>query len=388
MNLIIGIDASRNRSGGARAHVIGIIGESDPRQFGISEVHIWSYKSLLDSIPDRPWLVKHSPIALEKSLIRQIFWQATVLGGELRKARCQILFSTDATTLCSFRPHVVMSQDLLSFEPGMMSAYGLTGARFRLELILRIQKWGMQRAAGVIFLTKYAGTLVRLTTSGIRTAAYIPHGVGAEFAAVSKNSKRATLRGEKIRCLYISNAEIYKNHPQVIAAAGRLVSAGHAIELTLVGGGVGEGLERLNAAIAQYDPERRFVKTYGFVEQATLPEFLSQADIFIFASSCENFPVTLIEAMAAGVPIACSNCGPMPEVLGNTGLYFDPLDPKTIAAAVAKLIDDDDLREKLAAAAKNLARRNSWSRCGAETWAFAAATYRGESRAPSAGEQA
>jgi glycosyltransferase involved in cell wall biosynthesis len=371
----IGIDASRNRSGGARAHLIGIISESDPREFGIREVHIWAYQSLLDAIPDQPWLIKHRPVALEKSLARQLWWQATALAGELRRAGCQLLFSTDASTLCSFRPHIVMSQDLLSFEPGMMSAYGLTGARLRLETILFLQKWAMQRAAGVIFLTKYAGDLVMRITGRLGNIAHIPHGVGPEFTAVSQESKRANLEGGKIRCLYVSNAELYKNHPQVVAAVAQLVAAGHDIVLTLVGGGVGKGLERLNEAITQHDPERKFVKAFGFVQQADLPRFLRDADIFIFASTCENLPVTLLEAMAAGLPVACSDRGPMPEVLGDAGIFFDPARPAAIRDAVETLIINDAVRRSVAESAQKVARQYTWRRCGDSTWSFIVNTY-------------
>ena len=50
-----------------------------------------------------------------------------------------------------------------------------------------------------------------------------------------------------------------------------------------------------------------------------MPEYLSKSNIFIFASSCENMPITLIEGMASGLPIACSDRGPMPEVLQDGG---------------------------------------------------------------------
>ena len=42
-SIAIGIDASRNRSGGARAHLVGILTEGDPLKFGIGEVHVWAY---------------------------------------------------------------------------------------------------------------------------------------------------------------------------------------------------------------------------------------------------------------------------------------------------------------------------------------------------------
>ena len=68
-----------------------------------------------------------------------------------------------------------------------------------------------------------------------------------------------------------------------------------------------------------------------------MPEYLSKSNIFIFASSCENMPITLIEGMASGLPIACSDRGPMPEVLQDGGVYFNPEDCKSIVFAIEKL---------------------------------------------------
>jgi glycosyltransferase involved in cell wall biosynthesis len=108
------------------------------------------------------------------------------------------------------------------------------------------------------------------------------------------------------------------------------------------------------------------------VPQADLPGYLAEADIFVFASSCENMPVTLVEAMAVGLPIACSNRGPMPEVLGDGGVYFDPEDPAGIVGAVQTLIDDPALRAHCARRAHQLAQQYSWRRCAHETFGFLA----------------
>ena len=80
--IVVGIDASRNRSGGAKAHLAGILTEGDPLEYRIREIHIWAHESLLEAIPDRTWLVKHHPKELERSLARQLWWQATRLAKE------------------------------------------------------------------------------------------------------------------------------------------------------------------------------------------------------------------------------------------------------------------------------------------------------------------
>lgn len=125
------------------------------------------------------------------------------------------------------------------------------------------------------------------------------------------------------------------------------------------------------------DPDNEYIKQYGFVTPEELAQHLSHADIFVFASSCENMPVTLIEAMAAGLPIASSNRGPMPEVLADGGVYFDPEDMDSIAMAIKKIVQDSLLRSTIATRAKELAMQYSWRRCAEETLAFTAETIKG-----------
>ena len=74
--IVIGVDASRNRSGGAREHLIGILENLDPTAQGIAQVHVWSYQALLAVLPNHPWLIKHAVSKLENGLISQLWWQA------------------------------------------------------------------------------------------------------------------------------------------------------------------------------------------------------------------------------------------------------------------------------------------------------------------------
>jgi glycosyltransferase involved in cell wall biosynthesis len=176
--------------------------------------------------------------------------------------------------------------------------------------------------------------------------------------------------------LYISNAAWYKHQWMVIRAVEQLRNEGVDVILTLVGGGAGPAQQKLRQQMALSDPRGEFVTQKEFVPQANLPDYLAEADIFVFASSCENMPNTLVEAMAAGLPIACSRRGPMPEVLEDAGEYFDPEVPESIVRALRKLIEDSDLRRQLAIRAKTLAARYSWERCARETWSFLAETYK------------
>jgi glycosyltransferase involved in cell wall biosynthesis len=81
-------------------------------------------------------------------------------------------------------------------------------------------------------------------------------------------------------------------------------------------------------------------------------------------------PNTLIEGMASGVPIASSNRGPMPEVLKDGGVYFDPECPEEIENAILRLLDSTKLRERVAAQATRHASQYTWERCANETFQF------------------
>ena len=107
-----------------------------------------------------------------------------------------------------------------------------------------------------------------------------------------------------------------------------------------------------------------------------MPSKLSSADIFIFASSCENMPNTLVEAMSSGLPIACSNRGPMPEVLRDGGVYFNPEDPESIFSAIKILIEDKELRNIVAENAFIYSQEFSWERCSNETLGLLTETIR------------
>ena len=373
--LTLGIDASRNRSGGAKAHLIGILSECDPAKHGIQEVHVWAFRALLDQLPDYPWLIKHNPISLEQSIFRQLGWQATALANEVKSSGCDILFTTDASTLCRFKPMVVLSQDMLSYEPGVMRYFGYGFSRLRLLAILVVQNLAFRRAAGVIFLTRYAGKVIQQSCGLLPAIAYIPHGVDAVFKHSQAVSSWPVSGERSIRCIYVSNAEMYKHQWVVVEAISLLRKRGYNLMLSLVGGGNGPAQQLLQDTITVTDPKSVFVKQLEFLPHAELPALLAEADLFVFASSCENMPVTLVEAMAVGLPIACSNRGPMPEVLADGGRYFNPENSESIAVAIEQIIQSPALRFAIAQRAKTLSQQYSWKRCADETFSFIAETY-------------
>lgn len=374
--MTLGIDASRLRSGGAITHLVGILSNINPSKYSIEKVHIWSYKDLLDKLPERVWLIKHNPSALEGSIFNQLIWQAKSLTRKLNSLSCHILFSPDASTLCRFEPMVVLSQDMLSYEPGVMQYFGLGIARLRLLIILIIQNLAFRRAKGVIFLTKYASRVIQLNCGNLSSSICIPHGVDSVFANRALRNKWPASLDRPIRFVYVSNAEMYKHQWVVIEAISHLRLKGFSAELTLIGGGRGKAQRVLYEAMNKFDPDHLFVKQIDFLPHHSLPKVLIDFDAFIFASSCENMPVTLIEAMAIGFPIACSNRGPMPEILQDGGIYFDPEDSESLVAALEMLIMSKNLRKKISERAMKISRLYSWRRCADETFFYISNIFR------------
>ena len=98
----------------------------------------------------------------------------------------------------------------------------------------------------------------------------------------------------------------------------------------------------------------------GFVADDDLPAVYSGAALFVFASLYEGFGLPLLEAMACGVPVITSNVAAMPEVAGGAAMLVDPRDVDGLAAAIARLLRDDALRDRLRGAGLARARQFPW----------------------------
>ena len=370
----VAVDASRVRSGGGIAHLIGILNIDRIDIFNIQEVHLWSYKELLDRIPDKPWLIKHCPMVTEQTIFKQLYWQATKLADEIEQTGCKILFSADATTLCRFKPMVVLSQNMLPYETAGLAMFGFSVERLRQHILMEIQKRAFRFADATIFLTQYAAQRIQLYTGPLKQFTCIAHGVGKEFKRASARSNWPDGNDRSIVCLYVSPVLEYKHQWVVVRAIEKLRKQGINISLTLVGGGGQRAKKMLAEQLAISDPDKKFVTVMEFLPHDEIVEILKQADIFIFASSCETFGISLLEAMAVGLPIACSNKSSLPETLRDGGDYFDPEDENSIAAAVERLIRDPVGRIKFAERGRELSQEYSWERCADETWAYIAHT--------------
>ncbi|MFQ5742212.1 MAG: glycosyltransferase family 4 protein [Acidobacteriota bacterium] len=100
----------------------------------------------------------------------------------------------------------------------------------------------------------------------------------------------------------------------------------------------------------------------GEVAETRLAALYSAASLFVLPSLSEGFGMPLLEAMACGVPVACSATSCLPEVAGDAAVQFDPTDTRSMAAAIAPLLNDERRRRRLARRSLERAARFSWKR--------------------------
>jgi glycosyltransferase involved in cell wall biosynthesis len=108
----------------------------------------------------------------------------------------------------------------------------------------------------------------------------------------------------------------------------------------------------------------------GWVEQEDLPAFYSLAELFLYPSNVEAFPIPITEAMACGTPIITSNVNGLKEIAGEAALFVDPSRAEAIAAEIHKVLLDSDLRRSLSAKALERAKTFRWEKCARETLAI------------------
>lgn len=354
-------------------HLVELLSAAQPEDHGITLVVVWAGEKTLRQMPTRAWLqCVHEPL-LDQSLAARLYWQEVKLS-QLARLHCDYLFAPGGSYNGTFRPFVTMSRNLLPFEENERRRYGVSWMSLKMLLLKSSQKQTFRRADGVIFLSEYARSVVKKTVNLHGYQPIIPHGINGCFYQSPKKQKTicAYSKREPFRLLYVSTIDFYKHQWRVVKAVAALRTQGVPLALDLIGPAYPPALRHLRKVIGQVDSGKDFIRYAGPVSYSELVSHYHGADGFVFASSCENMPHILLEAMASGLPIACSNRGPMPEVLGNAGIYFNPERSREIAHALQCLVEDVALRERCARMAHDRAETYSWQRSARDTFSYLA----------------
>lgn len=185
----------------------------------------------------------------------------------------------------------------------------------------------------------------------------------AEPAAIAAVRGRYNLPPHYI--LYLGSNKPHKNLEALIDAFSRIPHRASRFTLVIAGAWDPRYPEpRQRAEILGLESVVRFL---GPVSESDLPALYSGATAFVFPSLYEGFGLPVLEAMACGAPVACSNTSSLPEIVGDAALTFDPTNVEAMAAALDRLLSDSELRAELRQRGLERAQRFSWAETARRT---------------------
>lgn len=167
--------------------------------------------------------------------------------------------------------------------------------------------------------------------------------------------------------LAVSDIYIQKNFHTLIEAMAAVHRRRPEIKLKIAGRSIDAGyMKELQERIAELKLTD-VVEFLGEKRTGDLLELYRRCLVFVFPSTVETFGNPLVEAMACGAPIACSNTAAMPEIVGDAAEFFSPLDAGEMASRILAIAGDPALRRELGLRARKRAAGYSWSRAASET---------------------
>ncbi len=188
----------------------------------------------------------------------------------------------------------------------------------------------------------------------------VNHGVNPVFSPDETVDRESHL-------LAVSDIYVQKNFHTLIEAMATVHRRRPEIKLKIAGRSIDAGYMReLQQRIAELDLAD-VVEFLGERRTDELLELYRRCLVFVFPSTVETFGNPLVEAMACGAPIACSNTAAMPEIVGDAAEFFSPLDAEEMAARILAIAGDPALRRELGLRAQKQAAGYSWSRAASET---------------------
>lgn len=372
MTVHIGVDASNLLSGGAQTHLTELLANLPKDHADRLKVTVWANDSLARQLPASDTIFPVAVSRLNGSLPSRIAWQTKSLPKLFNKVRCDVLYAPGGTYLPPIRPVVTMSRNMLPFSPDEWPRLRSTFQSVKQRILRKVILSSYKNSDGIIFLTRSAKeTIGKLTSFFSAKTFIIPHGLSNQFRLAPKKQLPLTsfTACSPLKILYVSPLLPYKNHGKVIEAVASIRNKYTSIELHLVGKGNVSALRELKRYQQRFDPCRVWLKYRGHLPHSELHETYHAADVAVFASSCENMPNTLLEMMGAGLPIACSETPPMPEILGANNCYFDPFSINSIRRTLLSLLLSPALRTLIAQRNYVASKSYTWKQCATSTFA-------------------
>ncbi len=358
------VDATNIKSGGGLVHLQSIL-NSDIFINSKYIFHIIGSKKILKSfnsihLKKNSWFFEHS-------FIFQFIWKLFFLKSYLFKHKFDLIFVPGGWFLFKYRFKVIiLSQNFILFNQDIIDQYKYSFQYFKFIILKHLHIRSINNADGVIYLSKYVSHFInKIQNIQNNNNIVISHGVNEDFNFSKRNLKIIDSK-KKINLVYSSHIDYYKKQNSIIDEVIYLNNKGYNINLYLVGTFNKKYFNIIKNKISKYN----FINYFYYLDHADLIKLYKKMDVAVFASTCENLPITLIEYMKSNIPIICNKIQPCIEVLENGSVYFDINKKYDFAHNLIKLLYDIDLQKKITKISYNNSKKYNWDLCAINTFKF------------------
>jgi glycosyltransferase involved in cell wall biosynthesis len=275
--------------------------------------------------------------------------------------------------------HVQYTGPLFSAVPLVVSVHDVSFleypqyfTRFRaLQLRLTVQQT-VERAARVLTPSDFSRrAILQHYSIPEDKVVVVPNAVASQFRPIEREVAGAAIQRKfgfrRPFVLSVGDLQPRKNHLGLLHAFEDVLRAEPRLPHELVFVGKETWYSRdLHRAVSR-SPVRDRVQFAGFVEDIDLVKFYGACDMFVFPSFYEGFGLPILEAMACGRAVACSQLTAMPEVANAAGILFDPGSKEEIARAMLDVLLNPELRARLERLGLHRAAGFSWEKSAAQT---------------------
>jgi glycosyltransferase involved in cell wall biosynthesis len=293
------------------------------------------------------------------------------------RGRKELLLSLDAIPI-PYHPYVTICQNQLPFDVHERQRFGFSLTHLRLKLLSWSQTKAFRQADGIIYLTQASAMGVFQFAPDLAQIPYqvVHHGLHRRFWDRHLTAPSTAGLRTSARLLYVSIINLYKHQWVVAEAVLQLAQEGHTLSLDLVGPAYPPALRRLEKVLSKYPDASKTVRYMGPQAYAAMDQLIRDADILLFASTCETFGLTLLEAMASGKPVLASDIPVARELIGDNAGFFNPENVESVKAAILEALQHPEAALQKANRAYELVPSFSWQKTADETFSFLQAIAR------------